>query len=79
MVHPNLTAGNLLIGDNLNLMLCGWSDSCQSAKSAIRTMSFRIGELIMFMMTCRNLFMRPSSKNDEYGKFLSEGRIHKLW
>jgi len=72
MTHPNLTLDNMLMNQDRNLLLCGWCNSCQTGNgSSISSTAFRIGELIINLVTSRALFISKDLKSDPYAKFLS--------
>jgi serine/threonine protein kinase len=77
--HPNINASNILIEESGNILLCGWTNSSQTIKNQTKSLPFRLGELIVEMLTSRKLFTSSSLKHDTYGKFLSAKHIHKLW
>lgn len=73
--HPNLTPGNILLEDNYNVILCGWSNSLQTKKEV----SFALAEIAVTMVTGRSPFVCKDLKVDPYGKFLTDKLIYKFW
>lgn len=77
--HPNLQLDNLLLEDNYNLLVCGWSNSQASPTPSLQQVLFRLAELTFNLLTSRTLFISRDSRTDPYAKFLSSKHIHKLF
>lgn len=73
--HPNLTIDNVLVEQNYNLLLGGWSNSNNAKKDLL----FGIAVIGINLLTGRSPFVCKEIKIDPYGKFLSDKLIHKFW
>jgi hypothetical protein len=65
----------VLLEANRNALVCGWSNS----KKFKRELFFALGDIAVTMLIGRTPFIGKDIKHDQYGKFLKEGLINKLW
>lgn len=79
ILHPRLLPENILVDENRDILLCGWSNSLNYQNNTVKDLLFSTGELIINLVTSRMPFISKDSKNDPFAKFLSEKYIHKLW
>lgn len=80
LLHPSLQPSSVLIANDGQLRLCGWSEvSSRSGEERIREGVFSCGEILVCMLTTAMPFYKKNSPTDTYYKFLSQEHIHKFW
>lgn len=81
LLHPNLQAASVLLGDDGHVRVCGWSEAGGRAaeEERAREAVFACGEVLVCMLTAFMPFYKKHSPTDTYFKFLSPEHIHKFW
>lgn len=80
LIHPNLLASNLLLTEEAQLKLCGWSEiNSKSEDERLKETIFACGEILICLLTSFMPFYKKYSPTDTYFKFLTPEHIHKFW
>lgn len=80
LIHPNLLASNLLLTEEGQLRICGWSEvSPKSEAERLKESVFSCGEILICLLTSFMPFYKKNSPTDAYFKFLSQDHIGKFW
>ena len=80
VLHPNLQASSILLGDTAQLYICGWSEiSAKDEATRLQESVFSCGEILICMLTSFMPFYKKYSATDAFFKFISEEHIHKFW